>query len=504
MGGILLPFFGSVAARQGQPDPDEIPSLNLWYNSSANTTDLSGTFTNNFSTNVVDGSNISAWKDLSGTGHDANVTGGGGPQPNYATNVCNSLGMVQYTSANGDNLDINPVSWIQNLSGITIYVLARPTSYSSQFPLVSTEDSNGISYDGTNMRVGIGGVVGTTSTFNKDTSNCHIFGMLFDGSLSGNEERLKFRIDGVEQSLSFSGTVGTTTGSGDSYLFFGGENRSGVTLGFMDGYIGEVMIFTRSLNIAERLGVESYLKNKWGVEQGLETTIETFTTIGSTTWTAPSGVSEVDYLVVGGGGGGGNGYDTGGGGGGAGGMVLTGTLSVSSGSSYTVTVGSGGSGGADTRSNISGTSGGDSVFSSITALGGDLGNASRTVQIAVGTGGSVQNSDITASTGGDGGGNGGTAVGGSGGGGGGAGGAGSNGTSGSGGSGGAGISSDISGTLATYGAGGAGARGNFNTTEGSNGTANTGNGGGGGGAASFNSGGGGNGGSGIVIIKYFS
>jgi hypothetical protein len=41
-----------------------------------------------------------------------------------------------------------------------------------------------------------------------------------------------------------------------------------------------------------------------------------FTSVGSTSWTAPAGVTSVEYLVVGGGGGGGNGYDTGGGGGG--------------------------------------------------------------------------------------------------------------------------------------------------------------------------------------------
>lgn len=231
-------------------------------------------------------------------------------------------------------------------------------------------------------------------------------------------------------------------------------------------------------------------------------TIETFTTPGATSWVAPSGVESVEYLVVAGGGGGGNGYDTGGGGGGGGGMVLTGTIGVTGGDSYTLTVGAGGAGGADTRANNNGTAGENSIFSSVIALGGDLGNGSRTVQIAVGRGGSAQVSDTTPPTGGDGGGNSGSAVAGSGGGGGGAGGNGSNGSPGVGGAGGAGISSTISGSSVTYGIGGAGARGNFNTTEGANGAANTGNGGGGGGAASSNSGGGGNGGSGIVILKY--
>ena len=230
-------------------------------------------------------------------------------------------------------------------------------------------------------------------------------------------------------------------------------------------------------------------------------TVQTYTTTGQDTWTAPLGVTSVEYLVVGGGGGGGNGYDTGGGGGGSAGVVLTGNLNVRPNRKYGITVGSGGSGGADTRANNNGSDGDDSIFSSVTASGGDAGNGSRTVQRSHSDGGDAQ-AGSTVGQGGDGGGNASSPGGGSGGGGGGAGGAGSNGSSGVGGAGGAGTSSSISGSAVTYGAGGAGARGNFNTTEGANGSANTGNGGGGGGAASFNSGGGGNGGSGIVILKW--
>ena len=233
-------------------------------------------------------------------------------------------------------------------------------------------------------------------------------------------------------------------------------------------------------------------------------TIQSFTTIGTTSWTAPAGVTSVEYLVVGGGGGGGNGYDTGGGGGGAGGMVRTGTLAVTPGNSYTVTVGSGGNGGpVNYPSNQNGAAGGNSVFSTITSLGGDSGNGSRTVQIAVGRGGSAQVSTTTAPTGGDGGGNAGSAVGGSGGGGGGATGNGGNGSASAGGTSGNGLTSSITGSSVIYGRGGVGARGNVQTT-GANGLANRGTGGGGGGCNSGCGRAGGNGGSGIVILKYFA
>jgi hypothetical protein len=228
-------------------------------------------------------------------------------------------------------------------------------------------------------------------------------------------------------------------------------------------------------------------------------TLSTFTVVQTTDWTAPAGVISVDYLVVAGGGGGGNGYDRGGGGGGAAGMMLTGTLAVTPGTTYTVIVGDGGIGGADERLNNAGTDGEDSVFASITALGGIGGQGSRTfTPTARFTGGAAQIGSATSAQPGGGGGGAG-----SGGGGGGAAGAGGNGSGTTGGVGGAGLAFDITGSSVTYAVGGAG--GGYDTDiDGADGTNNRGNGGGAGGSASASSAKGGNGGTGIVILKYLA
>jgi hypothetical protein len=241
------------------------------------------------------------------------------------------------------------------------------------------------------------------------------------------------------------------------------------------------------------------LGRPWISTTPVEIQLETFTVVQTTDWTAPAGTFSVEYLVVGGGGGGGNGYDTGGGGGGAGGMMLTGTLAVTPGQTYTVIVGDGGTGGADERVNNAGTTGSNSVFATITALGGTGGQGSRTYSpTARYTGGAAQVGSSTAPLGGGGGG-----AADAGGGGGGAGGAGGTRVSASSaGVGGAGVASSITGSSVTYGRGGAGGTSNVNNNDGAVGANNTGNGGGGGSATAGNSGGGGNGGSGIVVLKF--
>ena len=223
------------------------------------------------------------------------------------------------------------------------------------------------------------------------------------------------------------------------------------------------------------------------------TTVESFTTTGTTTWTAPEGIYSVEYFVVGGGGGAGNGYDNAGGGGGGAGMVLNNRLNVIPGETYTIIVGAGGAGGADTRTNNPGLPGSNSVFSTVIALGGGRGLGSRTG----GAVGAAQISNTTAPTGGSGSGGG---AGGKGGGG--ASTAGSSNSGASGGAGGTGITSSITGSSVTYGVGGAGGGAGAPTTDGSNGAVNTGNGGQGGKSNSADSAKGGDGGSGIVVLYY--
>jgi hypothetical protein len=277
--------------------------------------------------------------------------------------------------------------------------------------------------------------------------------------------------------------VGTNTGITFNQWASSSTENVGASDNFWYGDIGAIAIYSQALTADQIKQNYNALIFKYPL---------VFTTVGTTSWTAPAGITSVTYLVVAGGGGGGNGYDNAGGGGGGAGMVLTGTLAVVPGQSYTVTVGDGGTGGANARANNPGLDGNNSVFGTIIALGGGSGKGSRTT----GAVGAAQVSSATAATGGTG-----TGGGAGGKGGGGAGGAGSANSGTTGGTGGAGVASTITGSSVTYGVGGAGA--NSGTQNGgSAGTTNRGNGGQAGGATSANSVGGGKGGSGIVVLKY--
>jgi hypothetical protein len=251
---------------------------------------------------------------------------------------------------------------------------------------------------------------------------------------------------------------------------------------------------------------------------------------------AISSATSVSYLVVASGGGGGGTAETPAGAGGGAGGYLTGTLAVTPGSALTITIGAGGTAGSGLASK--GGTGSNSVFSSITALGGGGGGSyASNPGLPGGSGGGAAWPTTPGGSGTVGQGNAGGGASGSGqgsGGGGGASAVGASVTGEVGAAGGAGSASSLTGTSVTYaggggggggigggtgpnlggagGAGGGGAGGTARTsaagsgTNGTAGTVNTGGGGGGGGGSGspgpYAPTSGGIGGTGIVVISY--
>ena len=270
-------------------------------------------------------------------------------------------------------------------------------------------------------------------------------------------------------------------------------------------------------NVAQRLNKVNVLGIT--ITGGTKTTSGNYTihTFNSNDSFKTTGHIDIEVLVVAGGGaGGGSPY---GGGGGAGGLLYNASMDIIA-NTYAITVGNGGAG---VEASV-GQSGANSVFSTMTAIGGGGGGKFNTNANNGGSGGGEGFGSSTYGTGTAGQGNdGGTAPGLSGAGGGGAGAVGSNGTSSKGGNGGVGLEysnfSSIGGSTAgwfagggggsvyqvsnTPGYGGNGGGGDGSAGAGIDGVTNT----GGGGGGSERSGGnqiGGDGGSGIVAIRYLT
>jgi hypothetical protein len=253
----------------------------------------------------------------------------------------------------------------------------------------------------------------------------------------------------------------------------------------------KTLFFTKKVNLTLGLLFISFL--------GFSQSPTTFTTSG--TWVCPQGVTSIMIEAIGGGAGGrtsGSGKGNVGGGGGGGAYSKRSAVSVTAGTSYTITIGSGG-----TASNAGGNSTATFGIVTITAAGGSVGVASGTGTITGGAGGTVAASagDVgnvfAGGSGGSGSGNSSGSGAGAGGGGGGGGGSASIGNAG-----GNALSTSSGGlagaTIATY--GGAGGAGGNQSNIGANASSTNYGGGGGGGGESNKAGGSGQ--TGAIIITF--
>lgn len=462
------------------------------------------------------------------------------PFGNNANRPANPAVGQPYFNGQENRLEIytQSVGW-QNI------VAETPGVVSYTGTVLETNSTNTLIIAGTNFTTGATAYVvgndGTEYAANTTTINSIVQITAVFGALPANKEPYDIKVVNpsnlygiLQDALSVNDTPSWTTSSG-SLGTFSELSTISVTVAATD----EESSTTYSLADGSSLPTGVTLNSSTGVISGTLPDIASDTTYtftinasdGSNTnprsfsITSLAIAPEVEYLVVAGGGGGAGRHA---GGGGAGGMRF-GTFSITQ-KSHTITVGSGGLGAANNEGSAIAYSGQNSIFSSITSIGGGRGGDNATAPASGGSGGGGNGgANNTGASGtsqqGNAGGNGGGSY--AGGGGGGAGSAGNSNNGSSAGAGGNGLANSITGTSIVYagggggggwtgnafgagGSGGGGAGSGTNGTDnsstqgvkGRNGTDGLGGGGGGGGIETNANAGGGNGGSGVVIIAY--
>ncbi len=220
--------------------------------------------------NPVDGQTFTQWTDSNAGVRNANPIGGATTRASYqsgGSDTQNNLAVVRFDG--NDGLSINPYPGLASKAGVTVFAMlkmnAETVSVNNSSPRIfSTNVLNGIAfyYNSTSNRWTVAASTGVgESTTTNDSSRFSVHTLVYDGSATGNSNRLKYRYNGVQDTLTFTGTVGTTTSASITTLYIGNNNSAN----YFTGDLGEFLIFTRTLTTQEIESVESYLNNKWGL-----------------------------------------------------------------------------------------------------------------------------------------------------------------------------------------------------------------------------------------------
>ena len=193
--------------------------------------------------------------DVSGTtAFDRSGVGNNGTLTNGPTVALGKIGQALSFDGNNDYVSAGDVNAVDGASTVTLsgwfkrgasnahLTVGKTTNAGRTFSINFYND--GRAY----VNVGTGGGVNSYGYFNSNDTDWHHVVFVFDGNLSGNANRAKAYLDGVQQSLTFNNTIpAATQASSDSFEI--GRDQTLAT--YSSGGIDEVRLYSRAFTQTE-------------------------------------------------------------------------------------------------------------------------------------------------------------------------------------------------------------------------------------------------------------
>ena len=232
-----------------------IPPTTIWYDFSSNASGYVSP------ANVASGNAITAASDRTGKSHPTTTKGG---TVNWLANADGTLGAAN-TGTAGGYLNTPSTSYLRGIAGMTVIVVAKPTTTMTTGYLCNTDQGDlAIYFSGGKWNVKCSGGTGVpTGALPLALNIWQVWSFVFNGAGSGNANRLRFRYNKADVPLTISGTVAATSNnSNDNYVWFASDAS---TTNPFKGQVGEVLLFNTALDPGQVSAVEQYLGTKWGV-----------------------------------------------------------------------------------------------------------------------------------------------------------------------------------------------------------------------------------------------
>jgi hypothetical protein len=259
-------FLGALALIALVPAPVQAQnliitnSLSLWLRADAGAT--------------VGGGTVSAWADQSGHGFNG-AAPSAAAEPTYVASdpLINNKPALRFDGSN-DRFHNTTFDALTNTTGYTAYYLARPDSLTpNQFVFMSVDDfSRSATYQifGDTAYIYAGGDAQSGNSYGgiplpgSYILDYTLVEVVYDGTQSTDATRLQVFTNAVAATFNFLNPIPSSILSTLSGYTVGAREPSGDTV--FDGDLAEVLVFDRTLTAAERLGVRSYLGDKYDIQ----------------------------------------------------------------------------------------------------------------------------------------------------------------------------------------------------------------------------------------------
>lgn len=255
-----VPFSsGSVAPPTGSLSYQS--TLALWLNASNVTLDNTGSTT------------VSSWNDASPFIANASQATKSS-QPNYSTNALNGRPGVVFTGSQFLELNAAGRSILQNLSGVTLFVVARPSSINwfgahCYFTTAATGARFGSFQNNQNFEFwgrrldadSFASIATTTNPISVNTPYIHILNYDYNNRINS---LYRNSTTPIITNSSYS-TAGNSQNLASQFAYIGCQFNAGSQSSFFNGTIFELLIYQSSLSSSNMQLVLDYLNSKYQV-----------------------------------------------------------------------------------------------------------------------------------------------------------------------------------------------------------------------------------------------
>ena len=254
---LVQKFRISTAQTLTQSSPvNGIKNLVAWYETTSKAS---------FDSTIDNGVAISSWYDISPTVNKSDATQtAAANRPVYTENDINSLPTLKFTATSSQFLDLPDGTIPYNNSPYTVFIVAKAGEQCSGTVTCGLIGSGTVSNNKQNsfryMTGGQGfanfwsGPTNATTSVSLSTYSPHIVTFYY------NQKARRIIFNGLEQTLMGALTINNAATQSSNTI----GNIHGTE--YLNGTIGEIIIFNRALMAEEIDSIESYLGKKWGIK----------------------------------------------------------------------------------------------------------------------------------------------------------------------------------------------------------------------------------------------
>jgi len=225
--------------------PTDIAGLQIWLDASQ----IVG---------LNDGDAVATWTDASGNGYNA-TQGTASKRPIYKTSILNGQPVMRFDGVD-DFLENATFTALNNATAASLFIVKRQTSGAAiRFPFLFVNSFYQFNLGGGPKYWRTSATEDANATL--DWTTWTYEAQLFDGSQSGNANRLKIRSNGSPVSVSYTGTIAATLGSGTGFYV---STLDG-TLYPWNGDIAEIIGYSTVPSAGQLALLEQYLAAKYGL-----------------------------------------------------------------------------------------------------------------------------------------------------------------------------------------------------------------------------------------------